>query len=81
MTNCPDIDPSLIAYADQRVASAAAFLDAITATEASNGLTEGSDDALAVSALSAALDRIITHRSALTDVLALAIRRLGNGNG
>ncbi len=76
MTDCSGISPDLVAYADQRIASTAMFLDRITVTEASMLGSGGSDDALAVCALSAALDRILTNRSAITDVLALAIRRL-----
>jgi hypothetical protein len=74
MSDC--IDPSLVAYADQRIASCAVFVDRMIVNERQDSVLRGSDDAIAVCALSAALDRVLSNKSAVTDALALALRRL-----
>lgn len=73
---CDGIEPNLVAYADQRIATTATFIDAMVAGEAADVALKGADDALAVCTFSAVLDRHLTHKAAVTDALALAIRRL-----
>lgn len=70
------IEPELIAYADQRIASCAAFLDSMIAGETTDVLFRGAGDSLAVCALSNDLETHLTAKGALSDALALAIRRL-----
>jgi hypothetical protein len=76
VTNCPDIPADLVAYADQRIATTATFLDRMVEGERPDVVSCGSDSALAVCALSVVLDTHLTQRAALSDALALAIRRL-----
>lgn len=72
-----NIPADLIAYADQRVASAGELLDRLVAGESTEGdAATGPDDSLAVMALGSAIDRVLTSKTGMSDVLALAIRRL-----
>ena len=73
MTN---LEPYLIAYADQRIANTSAWLDDVITHIRRHALNHGPDDALSVCALSDYLDNHLTAAGAMSDALALALRRL-----
>jgi hypothetical protein len=75
------ISPDLIAYADQRIASAAEFLDSmIGSLREVDACVTGADSALEALALSdlllACYRRNGSHPETTCDALALALRRL-----
>jgi hypothetical protein len=70
-------DPGLLAYADQRMAEAKDFLDAMIERK-EEFAPLGFDEAVGVSHLSALLDGKSTAAEALSDALAQAINRLAS---
>ncbi len=71
------LDPHLIAYADQRIALVAEFVDGmVTHWREAVAAGEITDDAVGVSRMSMTLDRRLTADGAMSDALAVAIRRL-----
>jgi hypothetical protein len=72
------IDPGSLAYADQRMAAADDFLDAMIKIWKEDFAPLGFDESVAVSHLSAFLDGKLTAAGALSDALALAIKRLAS---
>lgn len=68
----------MLAWADQRIAEAGEFLSLLAEAQRVDMARTGTSvaDAVAVNSLSAFLEYRITGESAISDLLALAIRRL-----
>ncbi len=74
---CPNLEPALIAYADQRIAAVDEFITGmVTHWREAVAAGEITDDAVGVSRMSMTLDRRLTADGAMSDALAVAIRRL-----
>lgn len=74
---CPNLEPALIAYADQRIAAVDEFITGMV-THWREAVAAGTvtDDAVGVSRMSMTLDERLTANGAMSDALAVAIRRL-----
>ncbi len=71
------LDPHLIAYVDQRIALVDEFVTGmVTHWREAVAAGEIADDAVGVSRMSMALDQRLTAEGAMSDALAVAIRRL-----
>lgn len=71
------IEPHLIAYVDQRIALVSDFVTGmVTHWREAVAAGEITDDAVGISRMSAALDGRLTADGAMSDALAVAIRRL-----
>lgn len=74
---CPHIEPYLVAYVDQRIALVDEFVTGmVTHWREAVAAGEIADDAVGVSRMSMALDQRLTAEGAMSDALAVAIRRL-----
>lgn len=74
---CPNLEPCWTAYADQRIAAATDFVNGMV-TDWAESIASGkiADDAVGLSCLSAVLDKRLTAAGAMSDALAVAIRKL-----
>ncbi len=74
---CPHIEPALIAYCDQRIAAVDEFIAGMVAHwREAVAAGEITDDAVGISRMSMTLDRRLTTEGAMSDALAVAIRKL-----
>lgn len=74
---CPHIEPALIAYCDQRIAAVDEFITGMVAHwREAVAAGEITDDAVGISRMSMTLDRRLTTEGAMSDALAVAIRKL-----
>lgn len=71
------LEPHLIAYVDQRIALVGEFVDGmVTHWREAVAAGEVTDDAVGISRMSAVLDQRLTANGAMSDALAVAVRKL-----